>query len=104
MSTKITFLFANPTDATSFEAVYADGYMDLVRALPGVQKVESSKVWPKEDGSATPAHRIVDAYFADYATACATLATAAAQALFPATFHLGTGGVTIIFSEVETSA
>ena len=85
-------------------AVYplgADGYLDLVRALPGVVRVESAKVWPKEDGSPTPAHRVVDAYFADYDAACAAVRTQAAGALFPETFRLGTGGVTVLFSDVE---
>lgn len=103
MPTKITFLFANPADAPAFESAYADGYLDLVRALPGVERVESAKVWPKEDGSPTPAHRVVDAYFADYDAACAAVATPAAGALFPATFGMGTGGVTILFSDVETA-
>lgn len=101
MTTKITFLFANPTDPAAFEAGYADGYLDLVRALPGVERAEAARVWPKEDGSPTPAHRVVDAYFADYDEACAAVRTEAAGALFPATFQLGTGGVTILFSDVE---
>ncbi len=101
MPTKITFLFANPAEPDGFEAGFADGYLDLVRALPGVERVESAKVWPKEDGSPTPAHRVVDAYFADYDAACAAVRTQAAGALFPETFRLGTGGVTVLFSDVE---
>lgn len=101
MPTKITFLFANPADPAQFEAGFADGYLDLVRALPGAQRVESAKVWPKEDGSPTPAYRVVDAYFADYDAACAAVRTEQAGTLFPVSFGLGTGGVTILFSDVE---
>ena len=101
MPTKITFLFDNPADPDVFEERFADGYLALVRALPGVERIESARVWPKEDGSPTPAHRIVDAYFADYEAACEAVKTPAAGALFPATFELGTGGVKVLFSDVE---
>lgn len=101
MPTKITFLFDNPADPETFEKAYADGYLDLVRALPGTRRLEAAKVWPKEDGSPTPAYRQVDAYFDDYDAACAAVRTEAAGALFPATFQLATGGVRILFSDVE---
>ena len=101
LPTKITLLFDNPAEPDGFEKVYADGYLDLVRALPGVRRLEAAKVWPKEDGSPTPAYRQVDAYFDDYDAACAAVRTEAAGALFPATFQLGTGGVKILFSDVE---
>ena len=100
MPTKITFIYDNPTDPEAFEAGYAAGHLDLVRALPGVQRVETSKVWPKEDGSPTPAYRMVDLYFDDYAAACAAVTTPAAGALFPAAFGLATGGLKILFSDV----
>ena len=102
MPTKITFIHDNPTDPEAFEAAFADGHLDLVRALPGVQRVESSKVWPKEDGSPTPKYRMIDAYFADYATASAAVTTPEAGRLFPAAFGLATGGLTILFSDVES--
>ncbi len=102
MSTKIEFIFDNPENPDEFEKGFAEGYLDLVRALPKVEKVASAKVWPKEDGSPTPAYRTVDAYFADYDTACDAVKTEAAAALFPRTFELGTGGVRILMSDVET--
>lgn len=102
MTTKITFVYANPTDVAAFEAEFADGHLDLARALPGVERIESSKVWPKEDGSPTPAHRMVDLYFADYDAACAAVATSEAGRLFPAAFGLATGGLTILFADVDT--
>ena len=101
MTTKIEFIFDNPTDPAAFEAAFADGYLDLVRALPGVQRVTSAAVWPKEDGSPTPAHRTVDAWFDDYDAAAAATTTPQAGALFPRTFELATGGIRILFSRVE---
>ncbi len=101
MSTKIEFIFDNPTDPEAFETDFADGYLELVQALPGVLRVTSGRVWPKEDGSPTPAARTVDAWFADYASASAATQSEAAAALFPRTFELASGGVRILFSEVE---
>jgi uncharacterized protein (TIGR02118 family) len=100
--TKITFIHDVPEDVDAFETRYA-GHLDLVRALPGATRVEAAKVWPKEDGSRRPAHRVVDVWFADYDAAVAATRSEAAQALFPAAFGLGPGGVTILFSDVETA-
>ncbi|BDZ51935.1 ethyl tert-butyl ether degradation protein EthD [Frondihabitans sucicola] len=100
MPTKITFIYDNPTDPEAFEAGYAEN-LALAKALPGITKVETSKVWPKEDGTPTPAYRSVDLYFADYDSASAAVATEQAGALFPNAFGLATGGVRILFSDIE---
>jgi uncharacterized protein (TIGR02118 family) len=101
MPTKITVIYDNPSDPAAFEAGYADGQVELAAALPGLQSMETSKVWPKEDGSATPAYRMIDLYFPDYATASAAVTTEQAGALFPSIFGLASGGVRILFSDVE---
>lgn len=95
--TKITFVYSNPADPQAFEAAYAD-QLALARKLPGLVRLEASKVWPKEDGSPTPAHRLLDLYFADYAAASA--AAAEAGPLVGATKQHATGGVIIVFAEV----
>lgn len=101
MPTKITFIYDHPSDPTTFEAGFAEGHLALASGIPGVRRVESSKMWPKEDGSPTPAYRMVDLWFDDYGAACAAVATPEAGRLFPAVFGLATGGVTILFSDVE---
>jgi uncharacterized protein (TIGR02118 family) len=100
MSTKITAIYDNPSDPAAFEADYADGLIDLAKQLPGVQKIETAKVWPKEDGSPTPAYRLIDLYFADYAAASAAVTTAEAAALFPKLFGLGASGLKVLFADV----
>ncbi len=102
MQTKITVIYDNPQDPAAFEAGYPD-QLALARKIPGVQRIETSKVWPKEDGSPTPAYRMMDLYFADYAAASRAVTTAEAGALFPGIFELATGGVRIVFAEVEES-
>jgi len=103
MPTKITVIYDNPTDPAAFEAGYAAGQVELAKQLPGLQRIETSKVWPKEDGSATPAYRLLDLYFPDYDTASAAVTTAEAAALFPSIFGLATGGVRILFADIEES-
>jgi uncharacterized protein (TIGR02118 family) len=75
--TKISFVYSNPTDPAAFEAAYPE-QLALARKLPGLTRLQTSKVWPKEDGSPTPAYRLLDLYFADYAAASAAAAEAGA--------------------------
>ncbi len=98
--TKISVIYDNPTDAAAFEAAYP-AQLELAKKLPGLVKVETSKVWPKEDGTPTPAYRAVDLYFTDYDAASAAVTTPEAGELFPSIFGLATGGVRILFSEIE---
>ncbi len=102
MTTKITVIYDNPRDPEAFEAGYPD-QLALARKIPGVQRMETSKVWPKEDGSPTPAYRLLDMYFTDYDAASAAVTTAEAGAFFPGVFELATGGVRIVFADVEQS-
>ena len=99
--TKITFVYSNPTDSAAFEAAYHE-QLELARKLPGLLRLQASKVWPKEDGSPTPAYRLLDLYFADYAAASA--AAAEAGPLVGATLKHSTGGVVIAFAEVLEDA
>lgn len=95
--TKISFIYSNPTDPAAFEAAYPE-QVALARQLPGLTRLQASKVWPKEDGSQTPAYRLLDLYFPDYAAASA--AAGAAGPLVGATLEHATGGVVIAFAEV----
>ncbi len=99
--TKISFVYSNPADPDAFEKAYAD-QVALARKLPGLTRLQTSKVWPKEDGSPTPAYRLLDLYFADYAAASA--AAAQAGPLVAATVEHATGGVVIAFAEVLEDA
>jgi uncharacterized protein (TIGR02118 family) len=103
MPTKITVIYDNPSDPAAFETGYADGLLDAARTLPGLQRLEASKVWPKEDGSPTPAYRLIDLYFADYDSASAAVATPEAAELFPKIFGLGADGLRIVFADIEQS-
>ena len=99
MQTRITLLIENPANPDAFEAKYP-ALADRAAAFPGLVKLESAKVFPKEDGTATPAYRTLDLYFDDYAAASRAVATPEAGEFFE---QLGAmnGTFTGLFSEVE---
>ena len=99
--TTISFVYSQPTDPAAFEAAYPE-QLALARTLPGLTRLQASKVWPKEDGSPTPAYRLLHLYFADYAAASA--AAGQAGPLVEATFEHATGGVIIAFAEILEDA
>jgi uncharacterized protein (TIGR02118 family) len=99
--TKISFVYSNPTDPDAFEAAYPE-QLALARKLPGLTRLQTSKVWPRGDGSPTPAYRLLDLYFADYAVASA--AAAEAGPLVAATVEHATGGIVIAFAQILEDA
>ena len=102
MTVKLTVIYDNPTDPAAFEEHYTSKHVPLVPKVPNVQKVETAKVFPKEDGSPTPAYRTADLYFADYDTAVAALGSPEAGALLSDALELGTGGVKFLLSDIES--
>jgi uncharacterized protein (TIGR02118 family) len=100
MPTKITAIYEHPQDPDAFEAGHPE-QLALAKKIPGVKKIESAKVWPKEDGSATPAYRVLDLYFTDYDAASKAVTTEEASAFVSKVFELATGGVRLLFADVE---
>jgi len=99
MAMKITFIIDNPEDPEAFEAAFPP-LLDVAKKLPGLVRLESAKVFPKEDGSPTPAHRTLDLYFDDYDTASAAVASEEAGAFFQLYGPLNTP-LTGLFSDIE---
>lgn len=101
--TKITIIYDNPLDPAAYESAYEAEQLEAARRIPGYLRVETSKVWPKEDGSPTPAYRMIDLYFSDYDAASAAVTTPEAGVFFEAMGRLSTGGVRALFSEIEVA-
>lgn len=57
MAVKLTVVYDNPKDPAAFEKHYHSVHMPLAQKIPNVKRVELAKVFPKEDGSPTPAYR-----------------------------------------------
>ena len=102
MPVKLTVIVDNPNDPGAFEAHYnSPANRELLGKIPDVQRVESAKVFPKEDGSPTPAYRTIDIYFSDYATACAALGSPEAGELAGGLAQAATGGIRFLLSDIE---
>ncbi len=101
MPTKITIIYDNPTDPEEFENLYSSEQVEAAKKIPGQTYLETSKVWPKEDGSPTPAYRMIDLYFPDYDTASAAVTTPEAGVFFELMCRQETAGVRALFSDVE---
>jgi hypothetical protein len=99
MTTKITLVIDNPAHPDAFEQAYPE-LVKAAQTLPSLQRLESAKVWPKEDGTPTPAHRTLDLYFANYDDASAAVATPEGGAFFGQLIATGTP-FTGLFSNLE---
>ena len=99
MPTKITFIIDNPENPEEFERAFAP-VRAAVDEFPGLVRVESAKVWPKEDGTATPAYRTLDLYFASYVDASAAVATPTAGTVIGGLVQSG-ATFTGLFSDIE---
>jgi uncharacterized protein (TIGR02118 family) len=103
MSVKLTVVYDNPVDPEAFEKHYKEKHMPLAAKIPHVKRVELAKVFPKEDGSPTPAYRTADLYFDDYETACKAAASPEGQAAIHDAVEIATGGVRFLLSDIETA-
>jgi len=102
MTVKLTIIVDNPNDPDAFEALYnSPANKEGLGKIPNALRVESAKVFPKEDGSPTPAFRTTDIYFSDYAAACAAVAVPETRALFGGLAQAATGGFRILLSDIE---
>ena len=104
MSVKLTVVYDNPKDPEAFEQHYGSVHIPLAQKIPNVKRAELAKVFPKEDGSPTPAYRTADLYFDSYEDACAAVATPEGQAAIKDAVHVGTGGVKFLLSDIEYSS
>jgi uncharacterized protein (TIGR02118 family) len=101
MSVKLTVVYDNPKDPEAFEKHYKDVHVPLAMKLPGLRRAEFAKVFPKEDGTPTPAYRTADLYFDDYKSACDALATPEGIAAGQDAVQLATGGVRFLLSDID---
>jgi hypothetical protein len=102
MTVKLTIVVDNPNDPDAFDALYTSPANKAgLSNIANNQRVESAKVFPKEDGSPTPAYRTTDIYFSDYATACAALASPDTRGVLGGLAQAATGGIRFLLSDIE---
>jgi len=101
MPTKVEIIIDNLDAPEAFDAVLPD-VLDKARAVPGVRSLESSRVWPKEDGTPTPAFRTLTLLFDGYDEASAGTASPEGGAFFGTLVEATGGRITGLFLDVET--
>ncbi|MGN6127980.1 MAG: EthD family reductase [Humibacter sp.] len=101
MPTKVEIIIDNLESPAAFDAALPD-ILDKARALPGLRGLESGRVWPKEDGTPTPAFRTLDLLFDGYDEASAATATPEGGAFFGAVIEATGGKITGLFLDVES--
>jgi len=74
--------------------------LEQAATLPGVQAIESGSVWPREDGSETPASRTLGLLFAGYDEASAATASPEGYRFFQAFYRAAGERVTELFVDV----
>ncbi len=102
MSVKLTVVYDNPTDPAAFEEHYKTVHVPLAGRVKGVKRAELAKVFPKEDGSPTPAYRVAELYFDDYKSAVDAIGTPEGQALLGDAQQLGSAGVKFLLCDIES--
>lgn len=102
MSVKLTVIYDNPSDPKAFEEHYRSTHVPLAGKVPGVRRAELAKVFPKEDGSPTPAYRVAELYFDDYKSAVAAIGTPEGKTLLQDAQELGRAGVNFLLCDIES--
>lgn len=100
MPTKVEIIIDNLDDPQTFDQVLPD-VLEKARALPGLRALESSRVWPKDDGTPTPAFRTLVLTFDGYDEASAATASPEGQTFFGTVFSVTNGKITGLFLDVE---
>ena len=98
---KATVLYGHPANADAFEKYYNESHLPLVAKARGIVKFEWTKFLPNPDGSAAAYYRMAELYFAGPAEMRQTLGSPEEKAMAADISNFASGGVTIIFGQVE---
>lgn len=72
---RITVIYGQPTSVAEFEEHYANTHVDLVKAVPGLQRFTTTHLRPLDENEADPPYMIAELWFADEAALNAALSS-----------------------------
>jgi uncharacterized protein (TIGR02118 family) len=98
---KMTLMYNQPKDAEAFEEHYSKVHMPLILATKGIQKVETSLVQKKPDGTLAPYHRIFEAWFDGPSQMQAVFQSAEWQAVRADFQGFAKEGALVLFSDLK---
>lgn len=98
---KVVVTYGHPEDTEAFEKYYAETHMPLASKIPGVAKVELTKLIGTPDGSPPSNYRIAEVYFDDMGALQAGMGSPEGQATVADIANFATGGVDVAIGEVQ---
>lgn len=97
---KVVVIYGHPTDPVAFEKYYSETHLPIAAQIPGVAKVELTKVLGTPDGSQASDYRIAEVYFNSMEELQAGMGSAEGQATVNDLPNFATGGVNVMIGEV----
>ena len=101
MSTKITVMYDVPQNREAFEVCYGD-QLALAARIPGLQRVETHRIWPTGQERPLLAYRLLELFFDDPTALRDAMDTQEAGRFFPSVLVLGAGGAQIVVHDEES--
>ena len=101
MSTKITVMYDPPQHPDAFEAGYHD-QLALAASIPGLQRVETHRIWPTGLERPRLAYRLRRAVLRRSHALRDAMVTQEAGRFFPSVLELGAGGAHIVVHDEES--
>ena len=98
---KLIVQYGHPTDPEVFEKYYAETHLAIASKIPGVAKVEVSKVLGTPDGSDPSQYRMAEVYFNSMEDLQKNMGTPEGQATVADLANFATGGVDVMVAEVQ---
>ena len=98
---KITVLYGHPKNLAAFERYYGEVHMPLAAKIPGVRRIELSKVTGTLDGTPPAYYRMGGLYFDNGAHIQEVMKTPEAQTALADLANFATGGMTVLVSALH---
>jgi uncharacterized protein (TIGR02118 family) len=98
---KLIVQYGHPTDPEAFEKYYAETHLPIAAKIPGVAKVEISRIVGTPDGSKPSQYRMAEIYFNSMEDLQNNMGAPEGQAAVNDIANFATGGVDVMVAEVQ---
>lgn len=101
---RLLVLYGHPQDPDAFDRYYRDVHIGIARRMKGLRGWTIGKALGTPDGQPSPYYYVADLYMESRAEFEALLASPEGQAAVADVPNYATGGVTFLYTEIETIA
>jgi uncharacterized protein (TIGR02118 family) len=99
---KLIVTYGHPNNVAEFETYYAQKHLPLASKIPGVKRMELSKIIGTPDGSKPSQYRTAGLYFDSIEELQKSMGSPEGQAAVGDIPNFATGGVDVMIGEVLT--